>query len=305
MPRRYVRPALRHWGYWPGRAGALPRAVAFMWHAPRMPWVPELFTAPVLQRLLDKQGRDSVVDVPFFDGLVAGEPDALVGSFAGEPELHDPVRGRIKGTRAFREFVADMGAWLAQRNVSVGDVERVVLAARGFEEVVLHVDGAAGRVDIPFALVADHPSGPRLEELRVYHSGRQLTGRRTSRPPLLQRDPAVRLPDIVAEHRRALAAGDVDAIAATFETDGYAREPTGATHSGADGVRAFYERQFSDGGGIPLEPCALVDDGRACALEYNVVRAGLPPRAGLAVYVRGDTGRLAAVRIYDDADAPS
>ena len=61
------------------------------------------------------------------------------------------------------------------------------------------------------------------------------------------------------------------------------------------------------GGGIPLEHCAAIDDGRSCALEYNVVRWGkteLTPEAGVAVYVRGPNGRLAAARIYDDADPP-
>jgi hypothetical protein len=209
---------------------------------------------------------------------------------------------------AFRAFVAEMSAWLAERNVSVEDVERVVLDGRGFEEVVLHVDGEAGRIDLPFALVADHPSGGRIDELRIYYSSRPLTGRRASRPPLLQRDPELRESDVVAEHQRALAGGDVDAIVASFEPDGYARTAGGGgeeIHRGPDGLRAFYERLFSNGGGIPLESCAHVDDGRACALEYNVVRWGateLAPRAGLAVYVRGPSGKLAAARIYDDAD---
>jgi len=30
-----------------------------------------------------------------------------VGSLAGEPELHHPVRGRVKGVHAFERFVAD------------------------------------------------------------------------------------------------------------------------------------------------------------------------------------------------------
>jgi hypothetical protein len=69
---------------------------------------------------------------------------------------------------------------------------------------------------------------------------------------------------------------------------------------------ALYELFFSNGGGIPLEHCTVTDDGRSCALEYNVVRWGqteLRPEAGLAVYVRGSTGKLASARIYDDADA--
>jgi hypothetical protein len=51
----------------------------------------------------------------------------------------------------------------------------------------------------------------------------------------------------------------------------------------------------------------VIDDGRVCALEYNVARWGkteLRPQAGVAVYVRGDSGELAAARIYDDADPP-
>jgi hypothetical protein len=51
----------------------------------------------------------------------------------------------------------------------------------------------------------------------------------------------------------------------------------------------------------------VTDDGRVCALEYNVVAWGgtpMPPQAGIAVYLRGDSGRLAAARIYDDADPP-
>jgi hypothetical protein len=42
-------------------------------------------------------------------------------------------------------------------------------------------------------------------------------------------------------------------------------------------------------------------------VEYNVVRWGrtdLPPEAGIAVYVRDSTGRLAIARIYDDSDPP-
>ena len=56
-----------------------------------------------------------------------------------------------------------------------------------------------------------------------------------------------------------------------------------------------------------LSTAPVIDDGRACALEYNVVawgRTALPPEAGLAVYVRGASGRLAAARVYDDSDPP-
>ena len=116
-------------------------------------------------------------------------------------------------------------------------------------------------------------------------------------------------PDVVGDYQRALAAGDVEAAVATFERDGCVREPAGGAyaHRGTAELRALYELFFSNGGGIPLEHCAVTDDGRACALEYNVVawgRTELPPEAGIAVYVRGDSGKLAAARIYDDTDPP-
>jgi hypothetical protein len=143
----------------------------------------------------------------------------------------------------------------------------------------------------------------------MYYSTWPLTGRHAKRPPLLQPDPEMHEPDVVGEYQHALAAGDVDAIVAAFEPGGYAREPAGAQyiHRGLEGLRAFYERQFSNDGGISLERCTLTDDTRACALEYNVERWGkteLWPEAGVAVYVRGESGKLAAARIYDDTDPP-
>jgi hypothetical protein len=271
--------------------------------------VPELFSTQALQRVLDERRREELVAVPYFDGLLSGEPEALLESFAGEPEVYDPVRGRIKGVQPFKAFLAETREWLAQRNASVEDVEHVVLERRGFEEVVLHLDGASGRVDLPFAIVADRESDGRIDELRIYYSSWALTGRHANRPPVLQPDPELHESDVVAEYQHALATGDADTIVAAFEPDGYAREPAGGRyiHRGTDGLRAFYAGLFSNGGGIPLEHCNVVDDGRACALEYNVVRWGmarLPPQAGVAVYVRGPGGRLAAARIYDDADPP-
>jgi SnoaL-like domain len=273
-----------------------------------MPWAPELFSAPVLERLEEKRQRE-LVRVPYFDGLLAGELDALVKSFAVVPELHDPIRGRVKGTRSFEAFASETSSWLRRLNVSVEDVEHVIAERHGFEEVVLHFDGQHGRVALPVAVVADLQADGPIEELRIYFSNWPLTGRHAHRPPLLQPDPELAEGDVVGEYQRALAAGDAEAIASTFEPDGYAREPAGAghLHSGQDALRSFYELLFSNGGGIPLEHCAAIDDGRSCALEYNVVRWGeteLPPQAGVAVYERGAGGKLAAARIYDDADPP-
>jgi SnoaL-like domain len=278
-----------------------------MWDASPMPWVPELFSAPVLERLEEKWERERLEAVPYYDGLMAGEHEALIRSFAGEPVLHDPLHGRVLGAGPFDAYIADLSAWLAGLNLSFDPVDDVITETRQLEEVVLHLDGQAGRVSVPVAIVADRRSDGRLVELRVYHSMWPVIGDHVHRRPLLQRDPELRQSDVVADYQRALAAGDVDAVLAAFEADGYAREPAGGdyVHRGSDGLRAFYEHLFSNDGGIPLEHCSVADDGRACVLEYTVVRWGkteLPPEAGVAVYVRGERGKLAAARIYDDAD---
>jgi hypothetical protein len=149
---------------------------------------------------------------------------------------------------------------------------------------------------------------PTCPSCTTHTGARKGHARRSQRPPSTASapDPELRESDVVGDYQRALAAGDVGAMVAAFESDGYAREPAGGSHvhRGRDGLRSFYELLLSNGG-IPLEYCAAVDDGRSCALEYNIVRWGkaeLPPAAGITVYLRGQGGKLAAVRIYDDID---
>jgi SnoaL-like domain len=276
-----------------------------------MPWLPELFSSPLLERIRDRAADARAAEpVAYFEGVTSGETAALVGSFAGEPELHHPVRGRVKGVHAFERFVADTNAWLNELNAVASDpVERIITPRRGVEEMVLAVDGEHGRTELPVGVVADRDDDGRILELRVYYGTWPLTGRHTDRPPLLQPDPDLDPPDIVGEYLRALAAGDVEAVMAAFEPDGYMREPAGGRylHQGHDELAALYELFFSNGGGIELEHCALADDGRSCGLEYNLVRWGrtaLSPEAGLAVYSRDASGMLAGARIYDNADPP-
>jgi hypothetical protein len=269
-----------------------------------------LFSAPVLERIRHEAAdARATAPVPYFAGVTSGEPEALVRSFAGEPELHHPVRGRVKGVRAFTRFIAETAAWLASVNAATGEVDRIVTAGRGVEEMVMTVDGKHGRIGLPVAVAADRDRDARILELRIYYGTWPLSGRHTNRPPLLQLDPDLQTPDVVGEYHRALAAGDLEATVAAFEPDAYLREPAGGAyiHRGRDELVALFRRFFSNGGGIPLEHCAVTDDGRSCALEYNAVRWGrteLAPEAGIAIYVRGNTGKLASARIYNDLDPP-
>src|SRR4051794_27569522 len=133
-----------------------------LWDACGMPWAPELFSAPVVQQFLDERRRDKLVAVPYFDGFLAGEPDAMVESFAGEPLLYDPVRGRVKGVRAFKAFAAHVSEWLVRRAAPLGSGHRLRLAGGGFEGGVLHLDGGGGRGGRP-VVALPHPEGGRRD----------------------------------------------------------------------------------------------------------------------------------------------
>jgi hypothetical protein len=262
-----------------------------------------------LERIRSESGLDTPT-VPYFDGIRSGETDALIASFAGEPELHHPVRGRVKGRHAFERYVSATNAWISEGNATIRNVNTITTPRHAVGEVVVTLDDGEGGIELPMALASDRDEATSLmNELRLYYSSWPLTGHHVVRPPVLQPNPHSHEPDVVGDYQRALAAGDAEAVLAAFEPDAVLREPAGGAyvHRGRDELAGLFELFFSNGGGIPLEHCLVTDDGRACALEYNVVRWGrteLPPQAGIAVYVRGDSGKLACARIYDDCDPP-
>jgi hypothetical protein len=167
-----------------------------------------------------------------------------------------------------------------------------------------------GRVELPVAIVTDRNPDRTLKAIRVYHSMWPITGGHRVREPLLPPDPNIVVPDVVGEYQRALAAGDLEAVLATYEEDAYAREPSGGeyVYRGKEKLREVYSAQFANGGGIPLEHCTLTDDGVRCAIEYNCVRWGvtdIPPQEGVPVYERASSGLLNGGRIYDDVEPPT
>ena len=276
-----------------------------------MPWMPEVFTSPIAE---DRRAEDAMPAndaIAYYEGIMAEEPDALARSFATQqPVLDDPRLGHVEGAEAFTAFVADQVAWLRERDAVVENIALTRTPTRTVEEVVLHMlaDGG-GRVDLPVAVVSERNPDRTLKAIRVYHSVWPLTGGHRVREPLLPRDPNVVVPDVVGEYQRALAAGDLEAMMATYDEDAYAREPSGGeyVYRGKEKLRDVYSAMFANGG-ISVEFCTLTDDGVRCAIEYNCVRWGItdvPPQAGVSVYERGSSRLLAAARIYDDVKPPS
>jgi SnoaL-like domain len=273
-----------------------------------MPWMPEVFTAPLAGAQKAASANDAV---PYYEGIMARDPDALIRSFAGEPRVNDPRVGHVEGRREFRAFVSGTAEWLRERDAVVENVALTRTSTRTVEEVVLHLLSDDGeRVELPVAIVTDRNPDRTLKTIRVYHSMWPLAGEHHVRPPLLPADPDLHAEGTPGDYQRALAEGDLEGIVATFEPDGYAREPSGGAylHRGGEALRTLYEHLFANGGGIPLEHCTLTEDGVRCAIEYNCVRWGvsdIPPQAGVAIYERGSSGLLAAARIYDDVEPPA
>lgn len=69
--------------------------------------MPEVFTFPIAE------AARTIDAIPYYQGILAGEPDALIRSFAGEPVLDDPRIGRVEGARGLRDFVSGMAAGCA------------------------------------------------------------------------------------------------------------------------------------------------------------------------------------------------
>src|SRR5215212_1450033 len=276
-----------------------------------MPWMPEVFTAPIAEARRAEEATPANDAVPYYEGIMASEPEALVRSFAARPVLDDLRVGYVEGARKLRAFVNGTADWLRERDAVVKNVALTRTPTRTVEEVALHLFADnGGRVELPVAVVSDRNPERTLKAMRVYHSMWQLTGEHRMRSPLLPADPDLHAEGTPGDYQRALVEGDLRGVVGIFESEGYAREPSGGAylHRGAEGLGELYAHLFANRGGIGLEHRTLTDDGARCAIEYNCVRWGatdIPPQAGVAVYECGSSGLLAAARIYDDVEPPA
>jgi hypothetical protein len=243
----------------------------------------------------------------FYVFLLAGDTDALVDMFVGEPWLNTPLQGEVKGIEAFEQFVQEQQAWLKEREANpelfalTAMDERIVLE---FVLLLLHEDNT---IDLPVAVVADLANA-RVSAIRVYHSTWPLTGRHIIRPPMLPPVEDLEIPAIIETYMAGIAKPDKEAVLALFAADGYAREPSGSGYSyaGPEGLATFYGGALRHGG-IPLKHCTVTFDGTRCAVEFIADEWGaikFAPQAGVAVYELADSGKLLAARIYDDVSPP-
>ncbi len=270
-----------------------------------MPWLPEpsTLTTDVQPRAVDHP------HVPFYEGILDISPEGMLASWADQPVLDEPRSEHIEGADAFIRWAAQMSEWLVSVAAAIRPVYLIATPTRTVEEVAIDLTIDGERRELPVAIVAERNS-LGLTAIRVYHSMWPLTRGHVVRKPLLAPDPNLTIPDIVGDYQRALAAGNLEGILATYQDDAVVREPAGGPYvfAGKEAVRHIYTLQFADGAGIPLQHCTITDDGIACALEWNATKWGhtaIEPQPGIAVYQRGESGKLAFGRIYDDLAPPA
>ncbi len=126
-----------------------------------MPWMPEVFTAPIADAWRAQQATRANDAVPYYEGIMANQPEALIRSFAGEPRVNDPRVGYVEGKRELRAFVSGTVDWLGERDAVVENVALTRTQSRTVEEVVLHLLSDEGvRVELPVAIVTDRNPEP-------------------------------------------------------------------------------------------------------------------------------------------------
>ena len=272
-----------------------------------MPWFPDFVSAVELARRQTRAAGHADPAAQYLTALEAGDSDVLETIWPGEVVVYDPLAGVIRGHKQLRDFIRRNQAWEAKSLLKTERVSSTRAGDRAVVELLAHLAEDGREVLFPLAVVAESPDDRKVV-FRTYCSHIPLERRHYVRSPILE--PAMSIPgDVVGRYLAALEAGDTEAIVSTFAPDGYFREPPGPdySHRGTKELRSFFFRCFSAGGGLSLEQCASTDDGLTCAMEYNLVRWGshdVLPQAGVAIFERGGDGLLAAVRMYDDVQAP-
>lgn len=248
----------------------------------------------------------------YLPALVEGQAEQLALRLGDKATVDDPIFGRTNGP-ALGRYLEECAAWMTKRAATFERVAFTTGSDRDVTEGTLGLTFDGRRVSLPVAVVAERRK-EREVELRLYYSTKPIHGSHAVRSPLLAQDDSISVPPSVTAHLDALSRGDAKAIVETFEMGAVLRDPAGRTYTRdaeGQGLLAFYERLFRTPGGaagIQVLNGGRADDGTTCAVEYTVVRVhgkGVPPQAGLGVYERGESGKLRAVRVYEDVEVRS
>jgi hypothetical protein len=248
-------------------------------------------------------GQADAPEYRLIAALFAGDADAALATFDGTPRLDAPRVGKVDSVDALRELATSWaGMFGVEPGAPVRPRFRTVEDDRAVSEVILP-DAGPANVELPIAIMGEL-SGDRLRDARVYYYQKPVTGTDGRRGTPFERRPDERLgraedmPDINAAYFRAVSAWDLEAAMAVFGDDAYI-EVGGATITGRERIRRLYEHFF--GNEVRLLFSTLTDDATTLVLEWTSGGDG-DRESGLAAYDRDESGRLGAIRMYDNFD---
>lgn len=266
---------------------------------------PEHAAAPVSSERGEPSSLRGPLSDVYLPALATGQTEQLARRLGDRATVDDPIFGRTSGMPALARYLEEVAAWLGKREGAFELAGSTVGSDRDVAEGALSLTFEGRRVTVPVAVVAERRREREIE-LRLYYSTRPIKGTHAVRSPLLPKDDETTVPPPVAAHLEALARGDVAGIVASFEAAGSLRDAQGKSYGRESGeLEAHYRMLFAGGHGIQVLKGARADDGRVCCLEYTIVSVHgktVVPQAGLAVYERGDSGLLRAVRVYEDVE---
>jgi len=219
---------------------------------------------------------------------------ALAGRLRAQTEINDPFTGAANPAQVQAQSVLwpDAARWPRIRLMAVTEEGERRLEEYRFTRAA-GLGGLPPTIgdELPVAIMFDRGAGgPRA---RIY-SAHELV---PTRPPVL---PAVdkldtsRGPDdIMTRYFPTLHSADLEATLDLFEDDGYLQHSNGETYRGRERLRVDFTK-FYQTGGIKLRYCNRTDAGARTAFECYMPSG----RPAVAVYERGRTGKVGAVRIY-------
>jgi hypothetical protein len=233
--------------------------------------------------------------------------EALASLLDSNSTIYTPLDGLISGRDKIKKYIIKQKDWLNTKNARVEIFNIIDVKNRVVIELNIFYDKGEKTVELPFVIVLDIENNIIIN-IRIYHSTWPTTGKHSVIKPLLKPDDNLIEPEIITEYMKGLKNADKDLVLSLFEEDAYVQEPSGSKykHTGKSGRNNFYSFAL-DKGGVSLKHCTATFDGRHFAVEYVFDEWGdkkFEPQAGIAIYEIGESGKLAAVRIYDDASPP-
>jgi SnoaL-like domain len=208
--------------------------------------------------------------------------DQLIKTLRNVATVNEPTLGEVSPA----EVESRGRLWPGEKWADVELVAVTQASERRLEEYRL--TPADGSEVLPLAVMIDG------DKARMYCAH----GLVPDRAPMLSIDPAVETSpgpgDFLDGYFSHLEDANLEASLAMFEPDGYIQHSNGHRFQGPDRLRADYVTMFkANGGRIGVKFANVMDDGERRAFEC-VMPSGRP---AVAVYERGASGKIAAIRI--------